>query len=624
MGALGADDVPAPEERPLAGPSLADESTATVTVITREQIEVRENASVTEILRMIPGIHIDEGGARGGVTSLYTRGADPNYTTVLIDGVRVNDPTNSRGGSFDFALLSTANIERIEVARGALPASWGAKSMVGAINIITRRGEGDSETAVEAWGGSHGFARAEAAAHGEAGAFNYSLALAGVDNGVPQEGSEFHGNTVATRWGYDFSDALQLSGTFRYVDTTREAYRDGSGGPHFSPVRAVEDRDSKITLLGLRAEAQPTDRWRQTLRWGYFDGDEDLFQPEVDPFLLPEADTSTEFHRHEVGWQTTFALTDRFDLIGGVDAGFEDGSSDGYFVEPFFSTRVPTDFDLDRDGWAPYAELEARPIAGLVLQVGSRFDAVHDDLDNAALDRTERYTEWSPRAAASYRIAPIDAVVRTNYGQGFRPPSYFALAHPTVGNPRLSAETSETWDIGVTKLLWDGRASLDAAYYYSRFDSLIDFDSATFSLVNRDEATAYGVELGAAVQPYPNLGLRAYALSTRTDVKHDPAKLKNRPDWRGGAEVRWRVRDGLDTSLNALYVGRVRDTSVPTGDVKLDPYIRVDLAITYTVQPGLQTFVSIENLFDHDYEEFVGFPAPGFIGKVGVRYSFTR
>ena len=91
-----------------------------MTVITRAEIETSRARSVTELLRQVPGLHIDQPGGRGGVSSLYVRGGDPNFTVVLIDGVKVNDTTNSRGGSFDFATLDVDSIERIEVVRGPL------------------------------------------------------------------------------------------------------------------------------------------------------------------------------------------------------------------------------------------------------------------------------------------------------------------------------------------------------------------------------------------------------------------------------------------------------------------------------------------------------------------------
>ena len=71
----------------------------------REDFDVEKPAQLADVLRRVAGVHVDQVGGRGGTGSLYLRGADPNYTLVLVDGVRVNDPTNARGGSFDFSTL---------------------------------------------------------------------------------------------------------------------------------------------------------------------------------------------------------------------------------------------------------------------------------------------------------------------------------------------------------------------------------------------------------------------------------------------------------------------------------------------------------------------------------------
>ena len=145
---LGQGRVPleqAVELEPVVGtatvaPTPLGRTTAPVTVISHEQIAAQQATSVTELLRQVPGVHIDQAGARGGISSVYVRGSDPNFTVVLIDGVKVNDPTNSRGGSFDFSTLSTDNIERIEIVRGPLSAVYGSDALGGVIDIITRRG----------------------------------------------------------------------------------------------------------------------------------------------------------------------------------------------------------------------------------------------------------------------------------------------------------------------------------------------------------------------------------------------------------------------------------------------------------------------------------------------------
>src|SRR5688572_28462070 len=110
-----------PAEIVVTGSRVAtapDDVAANITVLTRADFDVEKPRQLSDVLRRVAGVHVDQVGGRGGTGSLYLRGADPNYTLVLVDGVRVNDPTNARGGSFDFSTFDVADIERVEIARG--------------------------------------------------------------------------------------------------------------------------------------------------------------------------------------------------------------------------------------------------------------------------------------------------------------------------------------------------------------------------------------------------------------------------------------------------------------------------------------------------------------------------
>src|SRR5262245_63162021 len=104
---------------------------ANVTVLAREDFDVEKPVKLADVLDRVAGVHVDQVGGRGGTGSLYLRGADPNYTLVLVDGVRVNDPSNARGGSFDFSTFDVDDIEKIEVARGPYSGIFGGEALAG-------------------------------------------------------------------------------------------------------------------------------------------------------------------------------------------------------------------------------------------------------------------------------------------------------------------------------------------------------------------------------------------------------------------------------------------------------------------------------------------------------------
>jgi vitamin B12 transporter len=96
----------------------------------------------------------------------------------------------------------------------------------------------------------------------------------------------------------------------------------------------------------------------------------------------------------------------------------------------------------------------------------------------------------------------------------------------------------------------------------------------------------------------------------------------NRPRWQGALTLAWAPVRDVTLLVSALIVGAVKDSSEPTGKVTLDPWGRVDLSASWRVREHLSLYLEIDNLFDANYEEVVGFRAPGIRPRVGVRARF--
>ena len=126
---------------------------SSVTVVTGAQLRDRQVRTAAEALQSLPGVHVSRNSTPASVTEVRIRGAENNHTLVLIDGVPANDPT---GGAYDFSDLSTADIERIEVIRGAQSVIYGSGAVGGVINIITRSGRGPARVTIATEVGSFG------------------------------------------------------------------------------------------------------------------------------------------------------------------------------------------------------------------------------------------------------------------------------------------------------------------------------------------------------------------------------------------------------------------------------------------------------------------------------------
>ncbi len=206
--------VPSIVVTPYYIPTSIAKAGSTVSVIDRATIERSSAGSVADLLRTVPGVTVTESGGVGGAAQVSLRGAEPQHTLVLIDGVRVNDPASARD-DFDFATFSATNVERIEILRGPQSALYGSDAMGGVINIITRRPSAGMHGSATVEGGSYGTRSTTLTADGASGP--WSLAASGTwfaSNGFSRAGNR---------------DTGELDGTLKYAGTLRGSYDAGEG-----------------------------------------------------------------------------------------------------------------------------------------------------------------------------------------------------------------------------------------------------------------------------------------------------------------------------------------------------------------------------------------------------------
>ena len=221
-------------------PSPPGDTVTSTTVISKAEIEAKQPVSLTELLRNIPGVHVDQNGGRGGVASIYTRGADPNFTLLLVDGIQMNDPLNSRGGSFNLSDLDVAGIERIEIVRGPLASVYGSAAIGGVINIITRRGSSEPQGSVELSGGRFGYGRTALTSSGAKGIFDYAFSTAYLSDGEPVQGSAFRNGSFNGKFSIAPSDRALLQMVSHFADSYSETFPDDSGGPKYAVRRQTD------------------------------------------------------------------------------------------------------------------------------------------------------------------------------------------------------------------------------------------------------------------------------------------------------------------------------------------------------------------------------------------------
>ncbi len=616
-----------------AGPLAAGESTPIDTIVTtgtrlpddlavlpgstavidRAAIEAANAATVLDLLRSTPGLQVTQPGGRGGIASVFIRGGEANFTMVLLDGIRVNDPNNTRGGSFDFSTLDVGDIERIEIVRGPQSAIYGSDALSGVINVITRRRAEEPEIVLEGAVGEEGYEHAGVGFAGPLGAAGgFSLRAATLDDGDITPGNAFTSDSVTGKLSFGAGDTWHVNLFSRYSDNRGTSFPEDSGGPRLAVLRSLDRKSSRDFTAGLAAGLALSDRWSLDFRAARYAHTDSYTSPGVAPGLrdpVPANGASSDLDRLSLSAYLTGEFGAALRATVGADVHDVDGSSEG-FIEFAPGVQVPTAFALERRVAGAFAELRYRPADTLTLLAGLR----RDDPDARGAETTVKLGgRWQPAGGST--------IVRASWGEGFKLPSFFALGNPLVGNPQLRSEKSESAELGVTRRLSDA-LSTTLSVYRSEFTDLVDFDFDLFMNVNRRSVTAKGAELQATWSATPDLDLAAEVAWLDLEVPESDVPLRQRPDWRGSLVLRWVPATDWLVHAAWSFVGETFDSSVPTGGLWLDGYERLDATLTWRPTEHLDLLLSVDNLLDTDYEEAIGFLAPARRGRLGFRYRY--
>src|SRR5216110_1972326 len=155
-----------------------DQSPASASVISSEELEQKQIQRVSDALREVPGLSVVQTGAAGQLTSVFTRGLRSEHTQVLLDGIPINQGLQ---GAFNFADLTTDNIDRIEVVRGPQSTIYGPRALAGVIQIFTKQGNGTPGITLGAEGGSYDTFRECSQSDGKIEQFDYSMGASRLD-----------------------------------------------------------------------------------------------------------------------------------------------------------------------------------------------------------------------------------------------------------------------------------------------------------------------------------------------------------------------------------------------------------------------------------------------------------
>ena len=518
-----------------------------VTVIDAARLQDLAKSDVLESLKTVPGTFVLQTGQRGGQTDIFVRGGAPDFNKVLIDGV----PANDIGGAFDFGILSAAGIDRVEVLRTANSVLYGADALSGVISLVTPRGRSSRpEFTYAVDGGTLGTLRQDVSLGGVVGRVDYyaDASRFETDNDLPN--NAFRSNTFAGRVGVSIGRSTDLGFTVRHVDAVV-----GLPGPvRFTGVADDSRQDQRLTVFGVTAKSQLTDRLRTAVRLTLYDRRSEYVNasPSGEPFDLfgfgvnylgapvtivggngltvsgqpildfggvyPSLFDSSTFRQSAWG-QADYRLFDVFELSGGVRVEHEEGSQAGTF------DRSAT----TRTNGGAFVEVRARMGERVFLTSGVGFE------NNAIFG-----FETIPRlSAVVYLRAPVvsqallgDTKVVLNVGKGIKGPTVFDelnSAHAvlaalpggdalirTGGVEPIGAERSRSVDLGVEQGFWGSQLRARVAFFHNTFSDLVEFvPNAALPGLGVPRSLAFSLPFGATVNA---ASYRARGVETSADV----------------------------------------------------------------------------------------------------------
>jgi vitamin B12 transporter len=586
-----------------------DEVSGTILVISAEEIEERQARTVADAIAGLPGVDLVSQGGPGKTSSILLRGGDTRFTLVMVDGVEVNDPSNPER-TFDFAHMTTGDIDRIEVLFGPQSTLYGSDAIGGVINIITKKGTEQPHVTVEVETGSFETYREYAAVRGGSGNVSYSLSAQHQDTEGISAASEADGNTerdgyenltLAGSLGLEPGKGISLQLDLRSVDASNELdYSGGPGGDDPNFTGEVEQ-----LMLGGRLTMFPAEIWELSLAVSSNVHERhDLKEP--DPVRNFTMELEFKGRSEKVELVNNFYLSDSSTFTLGVDSERETGEST-YFSDEFgpFSSVLPEE-SARIDGI--FLQEQYTAPSGLAVTLGTRVD------DHSGFGREKTY-----RVGISVPVSRRTRF-RTVYGTGFRAPSIDQLFNPDYGNPDLAAERSRGWDAGLEAALGE-KVAASLAWHLTRYDDLIawfdaDGDPNTWddgSYANISTARTEGVDMSLdARSGNVSLSITGSLLRTEDDQGEE---LLRRPEARWGTRVGCDLTETVTLAADTVYVGERKDW----GGVTLGSYTLVDLAGSWRMSRNLKLFGRIRNMLDEEYEEAGGYGTPGRAAYVGVR-----
>jgi len=516
-------------------PQTVDEVSKALTVVENREIEERNEYAITEALRIVPGLRVQQLGGPGSFTSIKTRGLPSEDTAVLIDGIRFRDAAATQGDASGFLedLIAT-DTGRLEVLRGSGSSLYGSNAVGGVVNVVTDDGGGPIHGSVLGEGGGLGLFRTRAHIAGGMNnnrvVYSAGFSFLNVSRGVADDDEArntsgqgrvlFRLSPTATLTGriYTARSRLQLNNNPEGVGnlpatgiieavplSLTEQHRFEAGVPPsqlnigaatFIPDANDPDNLRKSSFFdgAVIFTHNPTESFGYTINYqGLATNRSGINGPLGVGFQPFGGTTRSDFDAriHTINARVDIQTARVNYLTGGYEFESENFKNPSFQVNPADNSDV----DVTQRSHAVFVQDQLRLVDDR-LQISGAFRAQFFRLQQptftpAASAPYSGITFQSPPAAytgdgsVAYTLRSTGTKLRGHVGNGYRAPSLFErfgssfdsfFGYTVFGDPRLEPERSIAFDAGIDQTFRQNRVRLSATYFYTQLRKVIIFD----------------------------------------------------------------------------------------------------------------------------------------------------
>ena len=568
----------------------ADEALASVSVITRKEIEATQAETVVDLLQHYAGIDAVRTGGPGQQTSIFLRGTNSDHTLVLIDGMPVSSINT---GSYQWENLSLNEIDRIEIVRGPRSALYGSEAIGGVVQIFTRK---NKRVTAEATAGSFDTYGASVS-----GGFGDKTRIS--INASHKQAVGFSA-TNSTNWSYDpdndgyIHKSLGIDLKSNISDSAAfDVYAQKS---ELDNEYDVGTSNTKQDLVTARLNLTPSTQAAYRLSAG-------SYQDVLTSFGSSSSSKITT-RRLTAGVQTDRQIGNDNMLVLGIDYRADQGIN-------YDIGGSSTVFDQKVDNTGSFISWRKQKSFSS-LELAARLDS-HSQFGT----HTTGQAAWGKDFGSNRKFY-------VSLGTGFKAPDLNELFHPGTdesawipgcnpcyaGNTALQPEESRSFEIGIKRLEARMKRSIDL--FYNQIDNLIAYEGTNFQAINVSKALTYGLELAQTVQR-GHWSIDSQLTLQRAINESDGTALLRRPNEKLSVRVTRRLMHNSSAMIETLLSGG----AVDYGPVSLGSYGVVNAAYYRELNTNWRFSVRLNNLFDRKYEVAAGYNTTPRSFLVNLRYQ---